>query len=75
MTDGDVSDPILQDGAVEAVVVQRDAACGAVGPRAHPCHGDADRAGAPAGSPCYDMPCRLGGLCDVEISGYGASSR
>ena len=68
---GYVSDLILQDGAVEAVVVQPNAAYGAVGYRAYPYYGSPDGAGWSAGSPYYDMPYRLEDLGKVETFDYG----
>lgn len=68
---GYVSDLILQDGAVEAVVVQPNATYGAVGYRAYPYYGYTDGYGWSAGSPYYDMPYGTEDLGEVETFDYG----
>ncbi|SDY89488.1 PRC-barrel domain-containing protein [Citreimonas salinaria] len=66
---GYVSDLILRDGAVAAVVVQPDAAYGA-GYRAYPYYGYEGGYGWNAGSPFYDMPYDQQEVGEVDVLDY-----
>lgn len=67
---GYVSDLILRDGEVAAVVVQPDAAYG-VGYRAYPYYGYDAGYGWDAGSPYYDMPYEATEVIEEEEFDYG----
>jgi sporulation protein YlmC with PRC-barrel domain len=71
MNYGYVSDLVLSEGQVEAVVVQPTGAYGGVGYRAYPYYGYADGAGWTAGSPYYDMPYREQDVEDMQRFDYG----